>query len=158
MPLTQPNHKNYFARVEVRNKEIKRRLETTILLDFARLSRELGLIIATQINMARFFTSDRDTPMLLTPDLPTGFLPLHLARFIIDANESIETTSAQINCRGTGHESNTHPHAFGPLGLFILNWNFFQSPGRSLQPQRYRHAFRMTLFLQRGKYDLKRNH
>jgi hypothetical protein len=74
--------------------------------------------------MARLVTIDRDTPILLPPDLRNGVPPGHLLRFIIDAIESIDTTSAQINHRSTGHESNTRPYAFGPLGLFILHRNF----------------------------------
>jgi hypothetical protein len=74
--------------------------------------------------MARLVTIDRDTPILLPPDLRNWVPPGHLVRFIIDAIESIDTTSAQINHRGTGHESNTRPYAFGPRGLFILHWNF----------------------------------
>lgn len=57
-----------------------------------------------QIDMARFVSIDRDTPMLLPPDLRDWVPPGHLVHFIIDAIESIDTTSSQINHRGTGHE------------------------------------------------------
>jgi hypothetical protein len=77
--------------------------------------------------MERFVTIDRDTPMLLPPDLRDRIPPGHLARFIIDAIEPIDTTSAQINHSSTVHESNTAPDAFGSLGLFLLHWNIFSS-------------------------------
>jgi transposase len=57
-----------------------------------------------QIDMARFVTIDRDTPMLLPPDLRDWVPPGHLVHFIIDAIESIDTTSAHINHRGTGNQ------------------------------------------------------
>jgi transposase len=57
-----------------------------------------------QIDMARFVSIDRDTPMLLPRDLRDWVPPGHLVHFLIDAIESIDTASAQINHRGTGHE------------------------------------------------------
>ena len=54
--------------------------------------------------MARFVNIDRDTPMLLPPDLRDWIPCDHLVHFVIDAIESIDTSCAQINHRGTGNE------------------------------------------------------
>jgi transposase len=52
--------------------------------------------------MPRFVNIDRDTPMLLPADMRDWVPADHLVHFIIDAIESIDTSSAQINHRGTG--------------------------------------------------------
>jgi transposase len=52
--------------------------------------------------MPRFVNIDRDTPMLLPADMRDWIPADHLVHFIIDAIESIDTSLAQINQRGTG--------------------------------------------------------
>jgi transposase len=80
-----------------------------------------------QIDMARFVSIDRDTPMLLPPDLRDWVPPGHLVHFLIDAIESIDTASAQINHRGTGHEQ--YPPAM-LLALLVYSYctGTFSSP------------------------------
>jgi len=53
---------------------------------------------------ARFVNVDRDTPLLLPPDLRQWIPENHLAHFIIDAVDSLPLTNLQINERGTGDE------------------------------------------------------
>src|ERR1043166_2742548 len=51
----------------------------------------------------RFINIDRQTPMLLPVDLQEWVGPDHLARFIVDAVETLELSSARVNHRGTGN-------------------------------------------------------
>ena len=50
----------------------------------------------------KFITIDRDTPLLLPPDLRDWVKPDHLVHFIIDAVGQIDVSAAQVNERGTG--------------------------------------------------------
>ena len=50
----------------------------------------------------RFVTVDRDTPLLLPPDLRDWVPADHLAHFVIDAVEAIELREVRVNTRGTG--------------------------------------------------------
>jgi transposase len=50
----------------------------------------------------RFVNIDRDTPLLLPPDLRDWVPADHLAHFVIDAVEAIDLREVQINIRGTG--------------------------------------------------------
>lgn len=52
----------------------------------------------------RFVNLDRDTPMLLPPDLHEWVAKDDLVRFIIDAVEATDFSSAKVNQRGTGSE------------------------------------------------------
>lgn len=52
----------------------------------------------------RLVNVDRSTPMLLPPDMREWLPADHIAHFIIDALESLETSSAKVNQRGTGNE------------------------------------------------------
>ena len=54
--------------------------------------------------MAKFVTIDRDTPMLLPPDMRDWIPSNHLVHFVIDAIEAVDTSCAQVNHRGTGNE------------------------------------------------------
>jgi len=45
---------------------------------------------------------DRDTPLLLPPDLRDWVPPSHLVHFVIDAMEAVDTRSCPVNTRGTG--------------------------------------------------------
>jgi transposase len=50
----------------------------------------------------RFVNVDRDTPLLLPPDLRQWLPENHLAHFIVDAVDSLALTNLQVNERGTG--------------------------------------------------------
>ncbi len=54
--------------------------------------------------MAKFVNIDRDTPLLLPPDMRDWVPSSHIVHFMIDAIESVNTSIAQINHRGTGSE------------------------------------------------------
>ncbi|MGH8693926.1 MAG: transposase [Burkholderiales bacterium] len=51
---------------------------------------------------ARFVNIDRDTPLLLPPDLRQWIPENHLAHFIVDAVDSLPLTHLPVNERGTG--------------------------------------------------------
>ena len=51
---------------------------------------------------ARFVNVDRDTPLLLPPDLRQWIPQNHLAHFILDAVDSLPLTHLPVNERGTG--------------------------------------------------------
>jgi len=53
---------------------------------------------------ARFVNIDRDTPLLLPPDLRQWVPENHLAHFILDAVDSLPLTNLLVNERGTGDE------------------------------------------------------
>jgi len=50
----------------------------------------------------RFVSIDRNTPLLLPPDLRDWVPADHLAHFVIDAVESLDLRSVRLNTRGTG--------------------------------------------------------
>jgi transposase len=50
----------------------------------------------------RFVNIDRDTPMLLPPDLRDWVPSSHLVHFVIDAMEAVDTRACPVNSRGTG--------------------------------------------------------
>ena len=53
---------------------------------------------------ARFVTIDRDTPLLLPPDLRQWIPEDHLAHYILDAVDALSLTQLRVNERGTGDE------------------------------------------------------
>jgi transposase len=53
---------------------------------------------------ARLVTIDRDTPLLLPPDLRQWIPADHLAHYVLDAVESLPLTTLRVNERGTGDE------------------------------------------------------
>ena len=57
-----------------------------------------------QLDMTRYVNIDRDTPLLLPPDLRDWVPADHLVHFVIDAVELIDTRTAPVNARGTGSE------------------------------------------------------
>ena len=60
-------------------------------------------IIYTSFGMAtRFVNVDRDTPLLLPPDLRDWVPSDHLAHFVIDAVEAVDLREVRVNTRGTG--------------------------------------------------------
>lgn len=52
--------------------------------------------------MAKFVNIDRDTPLLVPPDLRDWVAKDHLVHFVIDAMEAVDTGGAVVNERGTG--------------------------------------------------------
>ena len=68
---------------------------------------------------ARFVNIDRDTPLLLPPDLRDWVPANHLAHFILDAGESIDLRQVKVNTRGTGDAQ--YPPAM-LLGLLIYSY------------------------------------
>jgi transposase len=50
----------------------------------------------------RFVTIDRETPLLLPPDLRDWVPEDHLAHFILDAVAALDLTQVKVNERGTG--------------------------------------------------------
>jgi transposase len=55
-------------------------------------------------DLARYVNIDRDTPLLLPPDLRDWVPADHLVHFVIDSVELIDTRAAPVNARGTGSE------------------------------------------------------
>ena len=53
---------------------------------------------------ARFVPIDRDTPLLLPPNLRDWVPANHLVHFILDAVASLDLTQVRVNTRGTGSE------------------------------------------------------
>ena len=66
----------------------------------------------------RFVNIDRDTALLLPPDLRDWVPANHLAHFILDAVESIDLRQAKVNTRGTGNEQ--YPPAL-LMGLLVYS-------------------------------------
>ena len=67
----------------------------------------------------RFVTVDRETPMLLPPDLREWVPADHLVHFIMDAVEQLDVRTARVNERGSG--SAQYPPAM-MLGLLIYSY------------------------------------
>ena len=53
---------------------------------------------------ARFINIDRETPLLLPPDMRQWVPENHLSHFILDAVEEIDTSCAKVNHRGSGSQ------------------------------------------------------
>ena len=68
---------------------------------------------------AKFVNIDRDTPLLLPPDLRDWVKPDHMVHFIIDAVDALNLGAARVNERGTG--SAQYPPAM-MLGLLIYSY------------------------------------
>ena len=68
---------------------------------------------------AHFVTVDRDTPMLLPPDLRDWVPSNHLVHFLIEAVEQLDVRTARINEQGSG--SDQYPPAM-MLGLLIYSY------------------------------------
>ena len=67
----------------------------------------------------RFVNIDRDTPMLLPPDLRDWVPADHLAHFIIDAVEALDLRQVKVNTRGTGDAQ--YPPAM-MIGLLVYSY------------------------------------
>ena len=64
----------------------------------------------------RFVNIDRDTPLLLPPDLRDWVGPEHMVHFVMDAVEALDLSTARVNVHGTG--SAQYPPSM-MLGLLI---------------------------------------
>jgi hypothetical protein len=53
---------------------------------------------------ARYVTVDRETPMLLPPDLRDRVPTDHLVHFVIDASGELDVRMARVNEQGSGSE------------------------------------------------------
>lgn len=60
------------------------------------------LIIGLELDMAKFISIDRDTELLLPPNLRDWVPANHLVHFVMDAVDLIDVNEAQVNERGTG--------------------------------------------------------
>jgi transposase len=69
--------------------------------------------------MPKFVNIDRDTPLLLPPDLRDWVPAEHLVHFVIDAMAAIDLSSAPVNERGTGSEQ--YPPGL-LLGLLVYSY------------------------------------
>jgi transposase len=69
--------------------------------------------------MVKFVNIDRDTPLLLPPDLRDWVAKDHLVHFVIDAMDSVDTGLAVVNERGTG--SQQYPPAM-LLALLVYSY------------------------------------
>jgi transposase len=67
----------------------------------------------------RFVPIDRDTPLLLPPDLRDWVPADHLVHFILDAVDALDLRRVKVNTRGTGSEQYP-PHML--LGLLIYSY------------------------------------
>ena len=65
---------------------------------------------------ARFVTIDRDTPLLLPPNLRDWVPDDHLVHFILDAVDALDLRQVKVNTRGTGSEPRWIRHYLG-MGL-----------------------------------------
>ncbi len=69
--------------------------------------------------MARFVNIDRETPLLLPPDLRDWVPAGHLVHFVIDAIGELDLSTAPVNARGTGSEQ--YPPGL-LLGLLVYSY------------------------------------
>ena len=67
----------------------------------------------------RFVNIDRDTPLLLPPDLRDWVPAEHLAHFVIDAVEALDLRQVSVNTRGTG-DAQYPPSML--LGLLVYSY------------------------------------
>lgn len=67
----------------------------------------------------RFVSIDRDTPLLLPPDLREWVPANHLVHFILDAVDALDLRQVKVNTRGTGSEQYP-PHML--LGLLLYSY------------------------------------
>jgi len=75
----------------------------------ARVLRQAGM-------PARYVIVDRETPLLLPPDLRDGVPADHLLHFIIDAVAELDLRAARVNERGRGSEQYPPAMMLGLLG------------------------------------------
>ena len=61
----------------------------------------------------RFVSIDRDTPLLLPPNLRDWVPADHLVHFILDAVDALDLRQVKVNTRGTGSEQYPPPMLLG---------------------------------------------
>ena len=83
---------------------------------------------------ARFVNIDRDTPLLLPPDMREWVRDNHLSHFILEAVEGIDTGSAKVNHRGTG--SQQYPPGM-MLALLIYSYSCGVFSSRAIEASTY---------------------
>jgi transposase len=82
----------------------------------------------------RFVSIDRNTPLLLPPDLRDWVPADHLAHFVIDAVEAIDLREVRVNTRGTGSEQ--YPPAM-LLGLLVYSYTTGTFGSRRIEQSTY---------------------
>ncbi len=84
--------------------------------------------------VARFVTVDRETQLLLPPDMRQWVPENHLSQFILDAVEEMDTSAARVNHRGSGSEQ--YPPAM-LLALLIYSYSSGVFSSRSIERATY---------------------
>jgi transposase len=85
----------------------------------------------------RFVNIDRDTPMLLPPDLRDWVPADHLAHFIIDAVEALDLRQVKVNTRGTG-DAQYPPSML--LGLLVYSYATGTFGSRRIEQSTFDHV------------------
>jgi transposase len=83
---------------------------------------------------ARFVNIDRDTPLILPPDLREWVTQDHLVHFIIDAVGLLDLSAARVNHRGTGEEQ--YPPSM-MLALLIYSYTTGTFSSRQIERSTY---------------------
>ena len=86
---------------------------------------------------ARFVNVDRETPMLLPPDMRDWVAEDDLARFVVDAVETCDLRLARVNEQGSGHEQ--YPPGM-MLGLLIYCYAHRLFSSREIERATYSHV------------------
>lgn len=82
----------------------------------------------------RYVRIDRDTPMLMPPDLRDWVPADHLVHFILDAVEALDLRQARVNARGTGSEQ--YPPGM-LLGLLVYSYATGTFSSRRIEQNTY---------------------
>ena len=82
----------------------------------------------------RFVVIDRDTPLLLPPNLRDWVPADHLVHFILDAVEALDLHQVKVNLRGTGSEQYPPPML---LGLLIYSYATGTFSSRRIEQSTY---------------------
>ena len=82
----------------------------------------------------RFVLIDRDTPLLLPPNLRDWVPADHLVHFVLDAVDALDLRQVRINLRGTGSEQYPPPML---LGLLIYSYATGTFSSRRIEQSTY---------------------
>jgi transposase len=82
----------------------------------------------------RFVVIDRDTPLLLPPNLRDWVPAHHLVHFILDAVDALDLRQIKVNIRGTGSEQYPPPML---LGLLIYSYATGTFSSRRIEQSTY---------------------
>lgn len=82
----------------------------------------------------RFVSVDRDTPLLLPPNLREWVPANHLVHFILDAVDALDLRQVKVNTRGTGSEQYP-PHML--LGLLLYSYATGTFSSRRIEQSTY---------------------